>query len=248
MPAISRWSSSADFSGVARSRNRSPISSPLERVSGRLDAEPGEQRMLVQHRLLRKQHEAEPPRVVEDDAGLLGRPRLSTVKTTWSCAVELGALVMEDAGRRRRLRRFDPERAGHAEMADQHGAALEMHGQVFGAPAERGDAPSGEGLGEAFRKGKAQIRPPRLDRDDPSALQAPAAGRAGRFRPREVQACQAMAGWKEAPCLPARKPEMLGDGLADIGKAAPQAHRRGLQARPGSEDGHALARVVGAAP
>ena len=105
MPAISRWSSSADLSGVARSRNSSPISSPLERVAGRLDAEPGEHRMLVQHRLLRKQHEAEAARIVEDDAGRLAGAAFDR-EDDMVVRRELGALVMEDAGRRRRLRRL----------------------------------------------------------------------------------------------------------------------------------------------
>ncbi len=58
---------------------------------------------------------------------------------------------------------FDAERPGHAEMADEHGAAIDMRGQVLRSPAKRGDRPSGQPLDEAFGKRKPQIRPSRLD-------------------------------------------------------------------------------------
>ena len=67
--------------------------------------------------------------------------------------------------------RIDPPPPGHAEMEDQCVAAIAVDQPIFGPAAKRGDAGPGQPLAKIGRKRAAQIRPPRLDRDDAPALE-----------------------------------------------------------------------------
>ena len=62
--------------------------------------------------------------------------------------------------------------AGHAEMADQHLAVVEMDQDVFRPAVDALDPPAGETLGEAGRQGKAQIRAALQHPDQPPPLQS----------------------------------------------------------------------------
>ena len=243
MPAISRWSSSAALSGCARPRKRSPISAPLNALpvgSTPSPASIGCSSSAASSTSSMKPNRRGSLKMMRDagPAAVLHREDDMVVR------VELRALVMEDARRRRRAALLDAERAGHAEMADQRRPAVEMRDQVFGAPAERGDPPSGERLGEAVRKGKAQIRPARLDLDDRARPPAPAAARAGRSRPRAVQALRG-DGRIEGLAVPAGARPRCSATVSPISaKLRLRPTSAGLQARSGADDRHALARVV----
>ncbi len=112
------------------------------------------------------------------------------------------------------------------------GAALEMHGQVFGAPAERGDAPAGQASRRSVRETES-ADPAAASRPRRSA-RPPSTG----CRPRRTVSTSGSSGmsgdgWVEGSAVRAgRKPEMLGDRLADVGKAAP-AGRLSPALRPG---------------
>src|SRR4029450_13845352 len=98
-----------------------------------------------------------PPRIVEDDAAY--RPlTVPDGEDDMVVGLELRARVVEYAGRRGGAVLLDAKRARHPEMADQCLAAFEMRDQVFGAAAERGDAPSRQRLDEPVGQGKAHGR------------------------------------------------------------------------------------------
>ncbi len=63
------------------------------------------------------------------------------------------------------------ETPGHAEMHHQRLAALKLGDEIFGAPAERRDACAFEPLGEARRKGEAQIGAAQLDAGEARAFE-----------------------------------------------------------------------------
>ena len=246
-PAISVWSSSAALSGALPSAQQIGEQRAVERVAGRLDAEIGEHRMTVELPFLGKQHEAEAPRIVEDDARRLPFGR-AQMKDDMVVRGVLRALVVEDAGRRDVLCslsiRNEPDMP---RWQIRTGPPSRCSSQIFGAAAKRGDVPAGKPLAKLVGKGKAQIRPPRLDASDRapsitgcrprrtvSTSGSSGIGGDGRVEGRAVRA------WRQA--------EMLGDRLADIGEGCAQPDVAATQARPGADDRHALARMVGAAP
>ena len=82
----------------------------------------------------------------------------------------LAPRVVIGAGDRRLAVGFDPEGAGHAEMHDEHLAAVEIGEQIFGPPAEADNTVALQPLREIRREGGAQVRPPDIDLLDAHAL------------------------------------------------------------------------------
>ena len=107
--------------------------------------------------------------------------------TTWSWA-DAADRAGDGRGRASAFHLTHAERAGHAEMHQQHVARAEIRREIFGAAAEPGDGLAFEPLGEIGRQRPAQIRPARLDPQDARALHHGRKPARARFRPREVLA------------------------------------------------------------
>ena len=88
----------------------------------------------------------------------------------------LAALDGEDdmvvlVGRLVRAGRHDHHAAGHAEVADQHLAVLEVDEQILGAPPQGGDAAAHHACRKTNGKGNTQVGPALLQRDDAAAFE-----------------------------------------------------------------------------
>jgi uncharacterized protein len=78
--------------------------------------------------------------------------------------------MMKDTGHITTVFVFDTVGAGHAEMADQAKAVIEMRNQIFGASFERHDVTTCQPLGKLFGERKAQIGTILIDGKDRRAL------------------------------------------------------------------------------
>ena len=164
-PATTVWSSRAALRLVflpAQAVASRPASKALPSGSGPTSRISG---CVRQFRPRHQQHEAEPARIVERHGGarrhvehdvVMGRSRRSR--------------VMERAGRPVLVAVADAERAGHAEMHQQHVAGGEVRGEVLGAAADPGHGRAFDPSREVLRQRAAQVRPARLHLDDAGAF------------------------------------------------------------------------------
>ena len=113
---------------------------------------------------------------------------LSRCRTTWSCFGILGALAMEGAGSRRLAR---PRCGTSRTFRDGRSASSpssSSNRRYFARRVSADDPPSRQALAEAGREWKTDVAPPQLDAFRCGRRPSPARGRAGRSRPRAVQA------------------------------------------------------------
>ena len=80
----------------------------------------------------------------------------------WWVRGQLAALVIVAAGHRIAAVEH-VERAGHAEMHQQHLARRQIREQIFGAAAEPADGVAFDALDEILRQRPTQVAAPRLD-------------------------------------------------------------------------------------
>src|SRR5688572_4488638 len=99
-----------------------------------------------------QQHETEPARIVVGDA----RTTLQMQHHMVVRRVLASAVI--DGGPSDWLRTINAEGSRHAEMHEEHRSGIDLGEKVFGAAAERGDAPALQPGGESLRERKAQIR------------------------------------------------------------------------------------------
>ena len=147
----------------------------VEFIAERLGAEALQQRLILERVPRDDLHVTEPPGIVEDHIGARRHPKHHVVMR----AIVV-ARMMELAGRLRALVLDDAERAGHAQMHQQHVAGGEIGHQIFGAAAETGHGLAFEARHKILLKGKPQILSPGFGLDDfrafHGALQAAADG------------------------------------------------------------------------
>ena len=137
----------------------------VELVAERLGADLLHQRVVGELGARHQQHEAEAARIVEGDAGA-GRH----VKHDVVVRPVVRARMVEVARRLVALPLGHPERAGHAEMHQQHVAGGEVGEQVFRPPPEPGDAAPLQPLDELPGQRPAQVGAARLDPHEARAL------------------------------------------------------------------------------
>lgn len=134
-------------------------------IAERLDPEPFHVAALRQGRTRHEIHEAEPARIIIDDARTALDVEHDVIMRRDS------ACLMQKLPLHGALAAFhNRESAGHAEMHDQRFAGREVRNQIFGPPTQRSEGLAFKPLGESFRKRKAQIGPPLLDPDQAAAF------------------------------------------------------------------------------
>ena len=182
-PATTLWSSSAAFRLVfllAQERASIAASNALPSGSGPSPSISGSCSSAFARDDL---HVAEAARIVESH-GRAGRH----VKHHMIVRAVLAARMMELARRGLAVVLEHAERAGHAEMHQQHVARGQVRQQIFGAAAEPGHGLPLQPGDKILLKRKAQVLAPGFDLDEMRRLPSRAAGRGARSRLREVRA------------------------------------------------------------
>ena len=133
--------------------------SGVNAVAQRLDAEPFEQRMLIEPALADQIHIAEAARIRVADRGAVAHVKHDMLMRRCGRRLVVEAPRLECLS----IGAVDAEAAGHAEMHHQHLAVVEPGEQVLRPSVERLDLPPGEPLGEIDGERKAQILAPLLD-------------------------------------------------------------------------------------
>lgn len=136
-----------------------------EGVSRRFNAHIPEMAASVECGAGRQIHEAEAARIVIDDAPAIGHMEDDMVMSRG-----FAARAVEIAGGIPRAVLLDPERAGHAEMHDEHRAVIHVRHQIFRPPAHGDNFAAFDACREILGKRKPQIGAALLDMADRATL------------------------------------------------------------------------------